>query len=136
MVFVVATICKSSFIFTTRVLYFAKTCLIRNNMEIHLIFTLWNNFKPLVSSNKYWNCIFGEDEKYVYVQNLSDELTHYCSLLACWLFVDMKYWPTTNLRHATLHFHVLACYYKLSNLNNNIFFPIINPTTNFAMNHI
>jgi len=71
LVFVVATICKSSCIFTTKVLYFVKNHLVGNNMEIHLIFTLRNNFRPLVSSNlaivpcsKIFLC---EDEKYVYV---------------------------------------------------------------------
>jgi hypothetical protein len=35
LVFVVGNICRSSFIFTIKVLYLAKTCLTRDNMEIH-----------------------------------------------------------------------------------------------------
>jgi hypothetical protein len=35
LVFVAAIICKSSCIFTTRVLYFTKTHLARNNMSLH-----------------------------------------------------------------------------------------------------
>jgi hypothetical protein len=71
LVFVVATICKSSCIFTTRVLYFVKNYLVGNNMEIHIIFTLWSSFRPLVSSNlarvPCSKCFLCEDEKYVYV---------------------------------------------------------------------
>jgi hypothetical protein len=71
LVFTVATICKSSCISTTRVLYSVKTHLAKNNMDIHLIFTLRSNFGPLVSSNlarvPCSKCLLGEDEKYVYI---------------------------------------------------------------------
>jgi len=33
----------------------------------------------------------------------------------------MKYWPTTHSWHATLHFHLLACFCKLSNLGTKSF---------------
>ncbi len=57
-----------------------KTCLIGEKMEIHLIITLWSNFKPLVSNNLAKvacpKCLFDEDEKYMYVvcNNLSSLL--------------------------------------------------------------
>jgi hypothetical protein len=48
-------------------------------------------------------------------------LAHNHSFLACWLLVDMKYWPTINLKHVILHFFLLACFYKLLNLGTNKF---------------
>jgi hypothetical protein len=43
--------------------------LVGYNMEIHLTFTLWSSFKPLVSSNltkvPCSKCLLGEGEKYV-----------------------------------------------------------------------
>ncbi len=48
-------------------------------------------------------------------------LAHNCSFLACWLLVNMKYWPTTNPRRAILHFRLLVCFYKLSNLSISSF---------------
>jgi hypothetical protein len=48
-------------------------------------------------------------------------LAHNYSFLACWLLVDMKYWPTTNPRRAILHFRLLVCFYKLSNLSISSF---------------
>lgn len=62
-------VCKSSCIFTTRILYFVRIHLVGENMEIHLVFTLQNNFKPLVSSKlakvPYSKYLLGEDEKCV-----------------------------------------------------------------------
>ncbi len=66
-----ATICKSSCIFTIVILYLIKIHLVGDNMEIHLILTLWSNFKPLVSRNlakvPFSKGFLDEDEKYVYV---------------------------------------------------------------------
>jgi hypothetical protein len=71
LVFVVAIIFKSSCIFTTKVLYFIKIRLAIDNMDIHLVFTLWSSFKPLAPSNlskvPRSKCILSEDEKYVYI---------------------------------------------------------------------
>ncbi len=71
LVFTIAIICISSCIFTTRIWYSARTHWARNNMEIHLVFTLQSNFKPLVSRNlariPCSKCLLSEDEKYVYV---------------------------------------------------------------------
>jgi hypothetical protein len=53
--------------------------------------------------------------------NASTLLAHKCSFFAHWFFVDMKYWPTTHSWHATLHFHLLACFCKLSNLGTKSF---------------
>jgi hypothetical protein len=33
----------------------------------------------------------------------------------------MKYWLTRNPRHATLHFHLPTCFYRLLNLGTNKF---------------
>jgi len=66
-----------------------KTCLIGDKMEIHLIITLWSNYKPLVSSNLAKmtcpKCLFDEDEKYVYVvcNNLSSLLTKGTTKIIC-----------------------------------------------------
>ncbi len=58
LVFFVAIICKSLCIFTTRVLYFTKTHLSRNNMEIHLTFTQnvfhFQNIKKLFHAPKIY----------------------------------------------------------------------------------
>jgi len=58
---------RSSCIFTTRDLYSASTLLARNNIDIHLVFTLHSNLFPLVSSNyasfHCSKCLLGEEEK-------------------------------------------------------------------------
>ncbi len=66
-IFVVINVFMSSFTFTTKVLYFARTYLARENMEFHLVFTLCGNFNPLVSNNlrkvQYSKCLFGVNDK-------------------------------------------------------------------------
>jgi hypothetical protein len=66
-IFVVINVFMSSFTFTTKVLYFARTYLTRENMEFHLVFTLCGNFNPLVSNNlrkvQYSKCLFGVNDK-------------------------------------------------------------------------
>ncbi len=42
---------RSSFIFTTKDLYSINTLLARDNINIHLVFTLWNNLFPFVFIN-------------------------------------------------------------------------------------
>lgn len=54
--------------------------------------------------------------------NASTLLAHKYSVFEHWFFVDIKYWPTTHSWHATLHFHLLACFCKLSNLGAKSFF--------------
>ncbi len=89
-------VCKSSCIFTTRILYFVRIHLVGENMEIHLVFTLQNNFKPLVSSKlakvPYSKYLLGEDEKCVCNlqqplkltnQGLSRKNVHYQVGLVC-----------------------------------------------------
>jgi len=64
-VFVAITQFKSLFMWTIRVLYSTNTLFIRDNMEIHIAFTLWSNFKLLISSNlarlPCSRCLFGEE---------------------------------------------------------------------------
>lgn len=54
--------------------------------------------------------------------NASTQLAHKCLFFAHWFFLDMKYWPTTHSWHATLHFHLLVCFCKLSNLGTKSLF--------------
>jgi hypothetical protein len=57
--------------------------------------------------------------------NVSTLLAHKCSFFAHWSFVDMKYWPTTHSWHATLHFHLLACFLQVIKFRHQIFFSYI-----------
>ncbi len=53
-------------------------------------------------------------------------LAHNHLFLACWLSINMKYCFTTHLMHATLHFCLPTCFWKLSNFNiNNFSLPLI-----------
>jgi hypothetical protein len=51
--------------------FYIEICLIGENMEIHLVFTLWSNFRPFllrsVGRMSCSRCLFGEDEKCVYM---------------------------------------------------------------------
>jgi hypothetical protein len=66
-IFVVINVFMSSFTFTTKVLYFARTYLAKENMEFHLVFTLCGNFNPLVSNDlrrmQCSKCLFGVNDK-------------------------------------------------------------------------
>jgi hypothetical protein len=50
-IFVATTQFKSLFMWTTRILYLENIFFIGDNIEIHLVFTLHSNFRPLVLSS-------------------------------------------------------------------------------------
>lgn len=139
LVFVVSIICKSLCIFTTRVLYFTKTHLSRNNMEIHLTLTEnvfhFQNIKKLFHAPKiYQRPTRFQETEYGHKLNklvvflisftvTSHHFSNNRSFLACWLLIDITYCPIVSPGCVTLHFLLLACFYKLLNLKINSFEP-------------
>jgi hypothetical protein len=51
MVLITSMAWRSSFILITKDMYFIRTIFIRDNIEIHLVFTLWSNLFCFVSNN-------------------------------------------------------------------------------------
>jgi hypothetical protein len=77
----------------------------------------WQNFKSQNMAIYCKNFCFFSPTKppthNMFTTKFGPLLTNKCLFLTCWLFMDMMYYPTTHPRHATLHFHLLVCFYKL-----------------------
>ncbi len=98
----------------------------RNNIFVFLkLIKGWLNFKNQNIATNYKNFRFF---------SLTKPLTHAMSatkfwpmsinkhsFVACWMFMDMKYCPTSCLGRAILHFCLLACFYKILNFGTNNF---------------
>jgi len=104
--------------------------------EVFFTFKIWKNYFMLLKfvngwlSFKSWNITTNELE--FFINNFTKNIHHFCNknliptsphffILVMLIIGRMKYWPTRNPRHATLHFHLLICFYKWLNLGTNSF---------------